>query len=110
MSGMLGANHWDAAGSLKPIKRTASATVAPTERINLVTTAGGNLTFTLPPASSVPGAVFTFDLVVDGGTDMIVASPEASARISLTFADAGDRLAVWSNGLNWYILENVGGS
>ena len=86
-------------GALGPLQATeATYTLTPDQRVVHVDTTANTVAITLPPAQVMEGAIIFISFKVDGANDLTVTSPEESAIISLTFADAADRLAVISSG------------
>lgn len=94
---------------LTPFVKTATGKIAKNERVVHADTTLGGMTLTLPAAACVEG-FFSVVFKVDGG-DLVVQSPEPTPVVNLTFADAADRLLVYSDGVDqWYVVTNSGGS
>ena len=77
-------------------------------------TTGGAIAISLPDASAVPGAIYVFLLLTDGGTNLVVTTASgdtlnATGNNTATFADAEDALTIIAvTGGRWLILVNTG--
>lgn len=97
--------------NLVPVVVTAATkTVGVHETLIHVDTTSNAVALTMPNAGAADGKTFYIDFITDGGNDLTVATPEPTPAVSLTFADAKDRLVLKAMGGRWFIVENNGGS
>lgn len=95
-------------GILQAVSKTSNFTHTTSERLALVSTAGGNVTATLAAASSyTPHTIYSFVKV--GASNDLVIDPNSSETIggasTLTMTADRDRADIYTDGSAWYRLS-----
>jgi hypothetical protein len=91
--------------------KTADYTVTVNDHSLLGDCSGGNVTFSLPNATTCAGQIFYFQRIAGGGNDVNI-DPNGTQTIdgsstTLTLTSQWDRLVIQSDGSNWHIITSL---